>query len=1065
MLRFLFIFIGCVAFSTGIYAQQNVTGKVTSADGEGIPGVNVILKGTTGGTITDLDGNYSIQVPAGGGELEFRMVGMVTVTKFVESGVVNIQMEEDSKNIDEVVVVGYGTQTRSRMTTSVSKLNSKTLESVPSANAASALQGTIAGLQVAHGTGQPGSTPTMVLRGGTSWDGEGSPLVLIDGVESSFYALNPEDIASIEVLKDAASTAIYGARSANGVVLITTKQGKAGKSSINYSYKFGMNKRRKGYDYLNAHDYIYYNRLAVKNYTEVTGKNNFDAGFLNGRSGGFGTGNNTTNSPFTTQILNDDNRYLLNQPGWQQMPDPLNPSQTLIYMDNQMNELFYQNSTVNDHYLSFDGGNDKGTYSLGLGYMDNEGLIFGSGFERYSGKLNASYRVKRNVKISTSLLYSRSSLSENAFAQNDYTIFQRSAGQPPTSRIYNNNPDGTLSDELNQGTNYGFGNPLYYRDKFIRGNLEQRLTAGVTLDWNITDDLKFTAKGNYFIINDTKDGFNKAYYNGGSYRTARNSFINNKRTTTNQFTTYLDYQKTFAEKHNLNVMLGAEYYHKNIFGDGAKAKNSPTDLIHTMNAASEADGTPYSYYTENKIVSAFGRIVYDFDMKYLLSFTFRRDGSSKLGDNKYGFFPGVSLGWNMHNEDFFKSWGISNILSKVKPRLSYGVNGNINVKDLTDYGVYGVYGDVGIYNGKTGYANTKLPTLALTWERSTTFDLGLDLGFWNNRVTVLTDYFVRDVKDKIANLTLPYWTGFGSIFTNNGTLRNKGFEMEVKAQVINSNDLTVDLGASFYTIKNFVVKLPENDNENNRQGGLQVYNPETGKVEWVGGLQEGMRVGKDEIWAYEQTGLYRTQADLDKHKNRYDAVATNKDTRFLGDVIWNDLDKNDTIDYRDRVFIGRTVPNIMGGFTLNANYKGFNLFVKTDYAFGHVIMNYQRQKGLAQTQGALNATTDVLNTWSPSNPDAEYARYVFVDPQKNHIRSNSKYWEKGDYISIREVTLSYNFGKTILSKYLNSLRLYVTASNLKYFKAYSGVAPEKGGMDYGRYQLPRTYTFGLNVSF
>ncbi|PIF03299.1 MAG: SusC/RagA family TonB-linked outer membrane protein, partial [Draconibacterium sp.] len=351
MLRFLFIIIGSLAFTAGIYAQQTVTGKVTTADGEQIPGVNIMLRGTNLGTITDLDGNYSIQVPKGGGELEFRMVGMTTVYKFVESGIVNVVMEDDSKNLEEIVVVGYGTQTRSRMTTSISKLNSKTLESMPRANAASALQGTIAGLQVSHNTGQPGATPTMVLRGGTSWDGTGELLVLIDGVESSFYALNPEDIESVEVLKDAASTAIYGARSANGVVLITTKKGKAGQSSINYTYKFGINKRRKGYDYLNAHDYIYYNRLAVKNYTEVTGRNNFDKGFLNGISGGFGTGNNTTNSPFTTQILTDANRYLLSQPGWYQMPDPINPSQTLIYMDNQMNELFYQNSTVNDHYL------------------------------------------------------------------------------------------------------------------------------------------------------------------------------------------------------------------------------------------------------------------------------------------------------------------------------------------------------------------------------------------------------------------------------------------------------------------------------------------------------------------------------------------------------------------------------------------------------------------------------------------------------------------------------------------------------------------------------------------
>ncbi len=677
--------------------------------------------------------------------------------------------------------------------------------------------------------------------------------------------------------------------------------------------------------------------------------------------------------------------------------------------------------------------------------------------------MNASYKIKENLKVSTSILYSRSSKNGNAFGQNDYTVFQRSAGQPPTSRLYNNNPDGTLSDTPNQGTNYGFGNPLYYKDKFIRKNLEQRLTSGVTLDWDIIKELRLTVKANYFTINNTFENFNKAYYSGSSYKTERKSSVESKRTEINQYTAYLNYKKNFLENNNITALLGTEYYHKSFFKFNAATQNSPTDFIHTMNAGSEAKGIPNSSFTENKTASLFGRLVYDYDMRYLINMSFRYDGSSRLGDNKYDFFPGVSAGWNMHNENFFKNWNYNHIVTKVKPRISYGVNGNIDV--LSDFGVYGTYGGLKIYNGGTGYGNTSLPTLSLVWERSTTLDFGVDLGLFNNKVTILADYFIRDVKDKIADLTLPYWTGFGGIKTNNGILRNKGIEVEVKANVVDKSDFSVDLGATFYKVKNFVVELPENDNENNRQGGTRIYNPSKNEVEWVGGLQEGQRVGNNHVYAYEQIGLYRDQSQIDAHANRIDQKANIKDKRFLGDVIWNDRDKNDTIDFRDRVFIGRTTPDIMGGFNASLRYKRFNLYVKTDYALGHVIKNHQKEKGLAQTQGSLNSTTAVLDTWSKDNPNAKYARYVFVDPQKNHIRNNSMYWEKGDYLCLREITLSYTFNPNLFNNYIKGLRAYVTGSNLAYFTEYSGTNPEIGGVDYGRYPMPKTYVFGLSVTF
>ena len=543
-----------LCMQTIVGAQQKiVSGQILSEDGLSLPSVTVIVKGTTNGTTSDIDGNYSIYAN-NEDVLVFSFIGFISQEIPVAGqSEINAVLVEDTEQLDEVIVVGYGTQTRSQMSTSVSKLDTKVLESSPRANLATALQGTIAGLRVTNNTGQPGSTPSIVLRGGTSFSGSGSPLVLIDGIEGSFYALNPEDVASVEVLKDAASTAIYGAKAANGVVLITTKSGTPGQSSISYKYKRGTNKRRKGYDYLNGEQFIRMNRLAVQDYTRVTGKTNFDNAFLNGTTSGFATGNNTTDSPYTTQFLSDDNRYLLNQPGWNTMPDPLDASKTILYMENDMSELFFQDSYVDDHYLSFDGGNEKGTYSLGLGYMDNNGIVFGSGFERYSGKLNSTYNVKDNVKVSTSILYSNSTFTK-AYAP-DQWIFRRAAGQPPTSRIYNNNADGSLSNVVNSGVNSSFGNPLYYRDKSVKGNIEQRLTAGVTMDWNILPELKFTAKGSYFTVNNTDESFNKAQLSGGSLRTGREASVTHTREQKSQYTAMLNYTKTFFEDHNVNVLV------------------------------------------------------------------------------------------------------------------------------------------------------------------------------------------------------------------------------------------------------------------------------------------------------------------------------------------------------------------------------------------------------------------------------------------------------------------------------------------------------------------------------
>ncbi|WP_212923675.1 SusC/RagA family TonB-linked outer membrane protein [Capnocytophaga cynodegmi] len=1071
-----------------LMAQEiEVSGTVTSSsDGMPLIGVSVVVKGTTRGVATDFDGNFTIQAKDGE-TLQFTSIGFKTLERKVTGSVMNVALEEEASQLDEVVVTGYGTQSRNTLATSVSKLDTKTLESAPRANVATALQGSVAGLRVTPATGKPGATPDIQLRGGTDFNGSGSPLILVDGVPSSFYALNSDDIESIEVLKDAASTAIYGARAANGVVLVTTKKGKLGRSNITFRTKYTLNKRRKLPEYLNARDYIYWNRKAIQN-VQSYGVTNFNP-FLTGAHS-MGIGNNTTSSTYTTMELTPANAYLLNYPEWQQMQDPIDPNRTLIFQDNNMSELIFQYSDAKDYSISFDGGNERGSYYLGLGYLDDTGLVLGSNFKRYSGTLNASYKLTDKFKISSNVIYAqtnrRGSFREalNSYDnEDDYFIFQRFAGQAPTSRIYNTNVDGSSSSEYNPGTNSGFGNPLYYQDKFLRDDLEQRISASVQFDLELAKNLNLMARGSHFAAHNNVETFRKAYINSGALVTNRLAKTNYDRTIRNQGTVTLNYKDKFAEKHNINMLFGGEFFKEMTFNSNATTENSPTDLIRTLNVGAASSGIPSSYRKDYTIISGFGQLNYDYDNRYLVGLTFRYDGTSKLRDNKYGFFPGASIGWNVHNESFFADSKVSQVVSRLKPRISYGVNGNIDALTLTIdnkktyYWLLGQYGVQDPYNGRKGYVNTSIPVYYLKWERATTLNFGLDLGLFNNRVNLLADYFIRDVYDKLADQRIPISTGFSSVKINSGTLRNQGIELEANVRIIDTENMKWNFGANFTRIRNYVRELPYNGNDNNRIGGEEVFDPATGKTIFIGGRQEGQRVGDDLVIGYLDEGVYQTQEQLDQHKGRKvqfhagTIPAAQRGTPILGDTRWKDINGDNIIDSKDRVVLGRTTPSYMGGFSTDFSYKNFSIYVKTDYAVGHLVHNAVRSRGISQAQGNQNWTSEIKDTWTPENPTATIPRFDFTDPRGNHkavggqATSSSRYWEKGDYLAIREVTLGYNLSGNAIGNYFKDVRFFLTGANLAYFTKYTGYLPEKGGWDSGRFPLARTFTFGVNATF
>lgn len=667
--------------------SETCTGVVKDGTGETVIGASVIVKGTTNGTITDFDGNFTLTNVKNGDVIQISFVGYKTQEiKYVGQSL-NIILKDDTEVLDEVVITGYGgSQKRAALTTAISKLDNSVLKNAAYSNVGQSLQGSVTGLRVVNTTGQPGTNPDITLRGGATITGENSnALVVVDGiVRNSMSDVNPSDIESIQILKDAASTAIYGARANGGVILIETKSGKEGKTSINYKFKIGKNFTRKGYEFCNAEDYIYYNRLGYLR----TGRTNVDT------QQGYGIGN----SLFDIQYLTDDNAHLKNE-GWSVMDDPFYEGKQILFKDysGQLDdEVFSSSAITQDHYLNITGGNDKSTFASSLGYYNEDGMIKGTGFQRFSGSFNASYKILPILNVKAGVSYVWSTRPELWIGS--YEFFYRTRSQRPTWNPWNE--DGTPA----AGFGTGDGNPAYYRDKLTQKNSTTRATYNIGFTLDILPK-QLVLNGNASLLNYDyqREKFNKAYQTQTTTtpETTRQAEAWVQKYQQVQLNASLTYTGTFAEKHNLEAMIGGEYYTYNQFDFEAKTQGSPTDDVPTLNVGSNRTFTR-TEKTAYRILSGFGRINYNYNMKYLLSFTARYDGISRLKDNRWGFFPGVSVGWNVMEEDFWKDSKVSGVISNLKPRVSYGVNGNVN--GIGNYEVYGEYAQVESknYGGATG---------------------------------------------------------------------------------------------------------------------------------------------------------------------------------------------------------------------------------------------------------------------------------------------------------------------------------------------------------------------------
>ncbi len=1083
-----------------VYAQdKNISGTIIDETGKPMEFVSVVVKGTGNGTITATDGSFSLKIPQEATTLVCSFVGYAPLEVNITTSPLSIKMKSAGE-LDEIVVIGYGEQSRRTLTGAVSSANDNVLKSVPRTNVGTALQGTVTGLRVQQNTGQPGATPTLSFRGGTDFNGNGSPLIILDGIiVPSLYGINMSDVESIDLLKDAASTAIYGARASNGVVLITTKKGKKGKTQVSYTYRNGTNKvRRNPVDYMSAEDYIRWNRRGIGSRFSLgkLGNDGDTTSTKNQVTGAWGWANNSAwtaaDGKYSTQLVSNNNRGLITDPNWNLLVDknPFNPSvsDSILFRSTgqrELEDMILQQSHVNEHYINFSGANDMGSFALGMGALEDVGMVLGSQLNRLSMNFNGGLNINKDLKITLNTsVYSDKATPSYLTADNNGGLggglIQRLVGVAPTVR-YTRDVTGEILPGVDGGT---LGNPDYFQDKFINKTSEQRFTGGLNLEYTILPQLKFLASASGFMRYTLGESFNKLYINGtgGATVATRNSSISNNRTTQYTYNAFLQYSK-YIGQHSISVLGGGEFFDYKNFASSASANGAATDFIPYLSAATAAVGVPSSAFNSwQRLASGIGRINYNFDSRFLATFNMRYDGTSKLTTNRYGFFPGVSVGWNVQGEKFYANSGLNKYISALKPRISWGENGSID--PLSDFATVAVYGNVGTYNGSPGFAAGSIFNTNLRWERAQTLNFGLDMGLFDNRITVIGDYFIRNVFDKIAGLSIPAWTGFSSFTTNLGQLQNKGIELELKADVLRpktKGGLNVQVGANFYHVKNYVVKLPDNGLERNRQGTIRVFDPATNQIIQVAGLQEGLRVGLDEIWSPIYDGIYTSQGDLDARANFFNSFlpSPNKRAKQLGDARWRDIDNNDTLDFRDFISVGRSTPTIQGGFNGLVAWKGFSLFAQFEYAMGFKILNQSYLRGLSQVQGSQNGPVDVTNTWHPDNPTGTLPRYYWANYGRNYFMdagggtsqtspAPANFYEKGDYLALREITLSYDMPSELFQKYLKNkvqgLRIYLSGSNLAYFTKYSGNFPDVGGNDVGRFPLPRTMTFGLNVT-
>ncbi len=1005
-----------------LFAQNRaVTGKVSAAeDGSPLPGVTVQLKGSNTGTQTDFEGKFSLNVPASGGTLVLRFVGFKT--QEVEVGnqsSLDVKMVNDEKLLSEVVVVGYGTQTRQELTGAVTSVMGKELKSLPLLGVDQALQGRAAGVMVTQNSGTPGGGIAVRVRGAGSITGSNEPLYVVDGVPinagsysrvgvgnqqtNAIADLNPSEIESMEVLKDGAAAAIYGSRATNGVVLITTKRGKQGRTNVDLGFYTGTQQVWRQIGLVTGPQYVEALQEGVRN--------RFGANII----------------PSQLGLVGLDNR-----------PD--------TYPTTKWTDEIFQTAPISQYDLSISGGNEKTRFRVSGTFFDQKGIIIGSDFKRINSRINLDHQISNKVKVGLSLGLTRSLQNR---IQNDNNIFGvLSTAVLLGSHIPAFNPDGTYARDPNASVD----NPLAVSREPLISAVTNRMLGNTYVEYEILKGLTFKSSLGLDFI---------AFRDRTFFPTTTNSGAGTNGSGTEVYTqeinwlseSTLNYSKSFG-KHSINALLGATYQESVYESILANATVFPGNSIRRLSAGAVKNDASSSG-TSWGIISYLSRLNYAFAGKYLLSATLRYDGSSRFAETRrWGYFPSVSAGWRISEEKFMDGL---DFISDLKLRASWGQTGN---QDFGNFAYLGLYGSGSNYLQRGGIAPSQLANPSLTWERAVTTNFGIDLGFLDDRFTLSAEYFIKDTRELLLGRQLPLTSGFGNITENIGSMRNSGIELTLNTTNINSKDFKWTSSFNISFIKNEVTAL---------------FNDQpfaSGFANWVAvgqplGAFRGFRV--DRIF---QTQEEINQLNATARQNFGPAAVYQSALTAPGDIKFVDLNNDGRITGDDQEILGSAQPKYFGGFTNTFTFKGFDLMVFFQFMQGNKI--YNNTRAFSEGMNSVFGQTDgILNRWTPQNTNTDVPRAVWADPNNNR-RSSDRFLEDGSFTRLKNLSFGYTFPSSLLdkTKIVRSLRLYVSGQNLLTFTNYKGLDPEVNtfsgsntslGTDFLTFPQARTVTFGVNI--
>lgn len=1036
-----FITLLALIMSIGMFAQNMVKGTVVDETDLPMIGATVMIKGAAGGTITDFDGNFTISAKKGQ-VIAISYIGYKTQeVKYTNQQKIAVKMVPDSKALDEVVVVGYGSMKRSDLTGSVSSIAAKDVKEFQSSSVLGALGGQIAGVQITQSDGGPGSGFNINIRGVGTMTGDASPLFIVDGFEvDNIDNIANADIESMEFLKDASSSAIYGARAANGVVMITTKSGKAGKPSITYNGSATYRKITKKLDLLTPYEFAKLQEDIDPKYADTYWKE----------------GNDENGLPYRFQSLND---YIgVGGVDWQ---------------DATFNPTWSQ-----DHNLSITGGDEATTYSLLFTRYNENGIFNNSGFDRTTAKFRVKQKIMKDITLDATINYAQTN-KKGVGTTADSGRFNMLA------QILSARPTGglRLTDEellssaidpvmLEDGSSLAQVNPVIQTESVTNKKRAEMWSGNASLTWQIMKGLTFKTAATYNTTNSRvdrffKDGSKEAFRNGQKPYGETQIIRDVRWTNSNNLT----WKQKINKKNSYDIMLGHEISYRSSEFLLGQAMDFPFDHLGNNNLGLGATPSKVnSDFNDKKLLSFFARGNYNYDNRYLLTATVRADGSTVFSKkHKWGFFPSFSAAWRVSEEAFMKD---VEAVSNLKVRFGWGIVGNDRISNYLSLDLY--------ENKKYGIGNSLTTVLTpkqiknqnLKWEGSSSVNLGLDLGLFANRLSLSADFFIKDTKDLLLAQELAHVTGFDKQYQNVGKIRNKGMEFSISSTNIQTKSFTWNTNFNISIIRNELRALESGANYKTTRSGFDSNFTQDDYIAIV-----GSSLGA--IYGYEFDGIYQSSDFYITPDHKYilkEGITNN--TRYTdagglrpGVVKYKDQNGDGIITTADRTVIGNAIPKWYGGITNTFAWKGIDFSFMFQFNYGNDIYNATRLYATQSRNGRTNMLAEVADRWTETNASN------LVPSTKGYVTNDvySRFVEDGSFLRLKNVTLGYTLPKKWTQKaYIKRMRVYATGQNLFCISGYSGYDPEVStagnnpmtpGLDWGAYPKSRVFTFGIDLQF